>query len=41
MIIGRDLLGESGIIMNINDHMVTWDADNIPMKDRDTTLYHQ
>jgi hypothetical protein len=28
MIIGRDLLGELGIIMNIKDHMVTWDNDN-------------
>jgi hypothetical protein len=36
MIIGRDLLGESGIIMNFNDHTVTWDTDTIPMKDRDT-----
>jgi hypothetical protein len=32
----RDLLGELGIIMNFNDHTVTWDTDNIPMKDRDT-----
>jgi hypothetical protein len=36
MIIGRDILGESGIIMNFNDHTVTWDTDTIPMKDRDT-----
>jgi hypothetical protein len=21
--------------MNFNDHTVTWDTDNIPMKDRD------
>jgi hypothetical protein len=41
MIMGRDLLGESGIIMNFNDHTVTWDNDTIPMKDRDTALYHQ
>jgi hypothetical protein len=41
MIMGRDLLGELGIIMNFNDHMVTWDTDTIPMKDRDTALYHQ
>jgi hypothetical protein len=41
MIIGRDLLGEFGIIMNFNDHTVTWDTDTIPMKDRDTALYHQ
>jgi hypothetical protein len=32
---GRDLLGELGIIMNFNDHMVTWDTDTIPMKDRE------
>jgi hypothetical protein len=36
MIIGRDLLGELGIIMNFNDHTVTWDTDTIPMKDRGT-----
>jgi hypothetical protein len=41
MIMGRDFLGESGIIMNFNDHTVTWDTDTIPMKDRDTALYHQ
>jgi hypothetical protein len=35
MIIGRDLLGELGIIMNFNNHTVTWDTDTIPMKDRD------
>jgi hypothetical protein len=33
---GRDLLGELGLIMNFNDHTVTWDTDNIPMKDRST-----
>jgi hypothetical protein len=32
----QDLLGELGIIMNFNDHTVTWDTDTIPMKDRDT-----
>jgi hypothetical protein len=37
MIMGRDLLGESGTIMNFNDHTVTWDTDTIPMKDRDTS----
>jgi hypothetical protein len=37
MIIGRDLLGELGIIMNFNDHTVTWFTDIIPMKDRDTS----
>jgi hypothetical protein len=38
---GRDLLGELGIIMNFNDHTVTWDTGTIPMKDRDTALDHQ
>jgi hypothetical protein len=38
---GRDLIGELNIIMNFNDHNVTWGTDNIPMKDRDTALYHQ
>jgi hypothetical protein len=41
MIIGQDLLGEIGIIMNFNAHTVTWDTDTIQMKDRDTALYHQ
>jgi xylose isomerase len=41
MIMVWDLLGESGIIMNFNDHTVTWDTDTIPMKDSDTALYHQ
>jgi hypothetical protein len=31
MIIGRDLLGELGIILNFNEHTVTWDRDTIPM----------
>jgi hypothetical protein len=31
----RDLVGELGIIMNFNDHTVTWDTDTIPMKNRD------
>jgi hypothetical protein len=35
MIMGRDLLGELGIIMNFNDHTVTLDTDTIPMTDRD------
>jgi Aspartyl protease len=34
MIIGQDLLGELGIILNFNDKTVTWDTDTIPMKDR-------
>jgi hypothetical protein len=38
MIMGRDLLEELGIIMNFNDHTVTWDTDTIPMKDRDTCI---
>jgi hypothetical protein len=41
MIMGRDLLGESGIIIIFNDHTVTWDTDTIPMKDRNTAIYHQ
>jgi hypothetical protein len=41
MIMVQDLLGELGIIMKFNDHMVTWDSNTIPMKDRDTALYHQ
>jgi hypothetical protein len=36
MIICRDILGELYIIMNFNDHTVTWDTDTIPLKDRDT-----
>ena len=36
MIIGRDLLGELGIILNFNHKTVTWDTDTIPMKDRGT-----
>jgi hypothetical protein len=34
--IKQDLLGELGIIMNFNDHTVTWDNDTIPMPHRDT-----
>jgi hypothetical protein len=34
MIIGRDLLGKLGSILNFNDKTVTWDNDTIPMKDR-------
>jgi hypothetical protein len=36
MILGRELhlLAELGVIMNFNDHTVTWDSDNIPIKDR-------
>jgi hypothetical protein len=33
------LLEELGIIMNFNDHTVTWDTDTIPMKIK--ALYHQ
>jgi hypothetical protein len=32
---GEHLLGELGIIMNFNDHTVTWDTDTIPTKDRE------
>jgi hypothetical protein len=35
----RDLLGELGIIMNFDDHTVTWDTDTIPMKDRGIEVY--
>jgi hypothetical protein len=37
MIMGLDLLGELGIIMNFNVPMVTWDTATIPMKDRDNS----
>jgi hypothetical protein len=42
MIIGNvaRILGALGIIIKFNDHTVTWDADTIPMKDRDTELFH-
>jgi hypothetical protein len=40
MIMGQDLLGELGIIMNFNDHTVTWDTDITTMKVRDVVLYH-
>jgi hypothetical protein len=38
MIDGRDQdpLGKLGIIMNFNYQTVTWDTDNIPVKDRST-----
>jgi hypothetical protein len=35
MIIGRDLLGEIGII---HDHTFTWDTGTIPLKDRGRAL---
>jgi hypothetical protein len=35
MIMGQDLIGELGIIMNFNDHTVIWDTDTIQMKDRE------
>jgi hypothetical protein len=43
IVIDQHLLEELGIIMNFNDHTVTWDTDTIPMKDRDadTALYHK
>jgi Retroviral aspartyl protease len=34
MIIGRNILGELGNILNFNDKTVTWDTDTIPMKDK-------
>jgi hypothetical protein len=34
MIIGREILGKLGILLNFNDKIVTWDTDIIPMKDR-------
>jgi hypothetical protein len=37
MNMGQDLVGELGIIMNFNDHTVTWDTDTILMNDRDTS----
>jgi hypothetical protein len=40
MIIGRDFLGELGIIMNFNDHTVTLDTETIPMKDRDKAQFN-
>ena len=36
MIIARNFHVESGMILNFNDHTVTWDTDTIPMKDRGT-----
>jgi hypothetical protein len=33
---GRDLLGELGIIMNFNDHTVTWDTETISIMSNDT-----
>jgi hypothetical protein len=41
MNIGRDFLGGLDKIMKFNDQIVTWDTDTIPMKDTDTTVYHQ
>jgi hypothetical protein len=40
MIIGRDLLGELGIIMSFNDHKVIWDTDTIPITEK-YLVYHQ
>jgi hypothetical protein len=37
MIIGKvPRLGESDVIMNLNNQTVTWDTETIPIKDRDT-----
>jgi hypothetical protein len=41
MAMKQHIVGELGVIMNFNDHTVTWDTDTIPIKDRDTALYHQ
>jgi hypothetical protein len=35
----RDLVAKLGII-NFNNQAVCWDSDTIPIKDRDTALYH-
>jgi hypothetical protein len=32
----QDLPEELGIIVNFNDHIVTWNTDTIPTKDRGT-----
>jgi hypothetical protein len=40
IIIGLDILGELDIIMNFNDHTVTWVIDTIPMKNRETAINH-
>jgi hypothetical protein len=34
--INRNLLRELGIIMNFNDHAVSWKTDTLPIKDRNT-----
>jgi hypothetical protein len=36
MIIGQDLLGQLGIILNFNEKTVTCDTDTIPMNNRGT-----
>jgi hypothetical protein len=36
----RDLLGELGIIMNFNDHTVTWDTDNWNYSNEKTEIQH-
>jgi hypothetical protein len=41
MVIGQDLLGELGIIINFNDRLVSWDIGTIEIKDRDKAFYHQ
>jgi hypothetical protein len=35
----QGFLGEVGIIMNFNDHTVTWDTDTIQMKDRSSLSF--
>jgi hypothetical protein len=36
IIMGRDLLGELDIIMNFNDHTVTWDTEHYSNERRGT-----
>ena len=36
MIIGLEILGELGIISNLNDKVIIWDRGNILMKNRST-----
>ncbi len=33
MILGRDLLEASGLVINFNDHTMTWDKATFPMKE--------
>jgi hypothetical protein len=40
MIIGQDLLGELGIILNFNDKTVTWDTDRHHPNERQRQAEH-